>query len=486
MLTACLAGHPKLEEKVKEETVIHQIFGGYLQSQVKCMKCGHPSNTSETVLDISLEIKKCETLEKAFRHFTKPELLTKDNRYRCSKCKVLVDAQKKLGIATPPLVLVLHLKRFDFGISSVKIDRHIKFPIALDVRPFLCEPAKNKAAGTYTLIGVLVHSGHGIHSGHYFSYIKASNGLWYLMNDSEVRQVSQKTVLDQKAYMLFYETVPPSKVNAFIGAKGAEVKPGSKPAMKVEVAEVSKHKKSPLADLDTKLKSVDMNAGIVKKGAKDLVLYGPSFYSAGKLSSATPHAPGANGATLGTAKAVLSPKSRLVGDHVSDKVERAFVVRKDAFEKALINGITHKRRRSMRIMDSDDEDDEAAPLKAEKPSPALNQPIVNGDFLKPPPKSKRKATADAANDDTHAPSKKDAPEGDDDNAEPFLNGDRAIKDHPKKRQTDEADDGTPARPPVIRRTMSTGTWKVEPVDRLRESILAKNGFGPRLDGEDGV
>ena len=40
----------------------------------------------------------------------------------------------------------------------------------------------------YQLYGVLVHFGFSCHSGHYYCYIKNSNGIWYCMNDSQVRQ----------------------------------------------------------------------------------------------------------------------------------------------------------------------------------------------------------------------------------------------------------------------------------------------------------
>jgi ubiquitin C-terminal hydrolase len=64
---------------------VHQIFGGYLQSQVLCTVCKYPSNTIEAALDISLEIQNANSIEKALALFTKKELLCKDNRYKCSK-----------------------------------------------------------------------------------------------------------------------------------------------------------------------------------------------------------------------------------------------------------------------------------------------------------------------------------------------------------------------------------------------------------------
>ncbi|XP_042446234.1 uncharacterized protein LOC122031170 isoform X2 [Zingiber officinale] len=56
----------------------------------------------------------------------------------------------------------------------------------------------------YTLYGVLVHVGWSTHSGHYYCYVRTSSGIWHSLDDNQVHQVSEKTVLMQKAYMLFY------------------------------------------------------------------------------------------------------------------------------------------------------------------------------------------------------------------------------------------------------------------------------------------
>ena len=36
------------------------------------------------------------------------------------------------------------------------------------------------------------------------AYVRGSNEVWYEMDDEEVRQVKQKTLLKQQAYILFY------------------------------------------------------------------------------------------------------------------------------------------------------------------------------------------------------------------------------------------------------------------------------------------
>lgn len=46
----------KLSMKQQETSPIYQIFGGYIQSAVKCMVCGYTSANYESFLDLSLEL----------------------------------------------------------------------------------------------------------------------------------------------------------------------------------------------------------------------------------------------------------------------------------------------------------------------------------------------------------------------------------------------------------------------------------------------
>lgn len=44
----------------------------------------------------------------------------------------------------------------------------------------------------YELYGVLVHQGHSMHSGHYYCFVKAPNGVWNRCDDSSVGQVRRR------------------------------------------------------------------------------------------------------------------------------------------------------------------------------------------------------------------------------------------------------------------------------------------------------
>lgn len=195
--------HKKLTKLETDTSIIHAIFGGILQSQVHCQKCFHESDTFDPFLDLSLDIKGCQTLEKALQRFCRKEILDVSNQYRCDKCKKLSQAHKQFTIFSVPNVAVLHLKRFDhFG---NKINRHIQFPENIELNSFMSRRSeKDQEIFKYSLYGVLVHMGGSVHSGHYYCFIKSPSGIWYEMNDECVQQVSLKNVLKQHAYILFY------------------------------------------------------------------------------------------------------------------------------------------------------------------------------------------------------------------------------------------------------------------------------------------
>uniref|UniRef100_A0A8C5DR95 Ubiquitin carboxyl-terminal hydrolase n=1 Tax=Gouania willdenowi TaxID=441366 RepID=A0A8C5DR95_GOUWI len=170
--------------------------------------------------------------------FTEVETLTQTNSLLCVTCskrqqrrggasnkKVYTDALKQMLISTPPLVLTLHLKRFQQnGYSICKVNRHVQFPLILDLAPFSAVTCKNVAKGDsqilYSLYGIVEHSG-TMRSGHYTAYVKvrpacpksSSNGLpqskgsWFHISDTSVQPVSESKVQSCQAYLLFYERI---------------------------------------------------------------------------------------------------------------------------------------------------------------------------------------------------------------------------------------------------------------------------------------
>jgi hypothetical protein len=60
---------------------------------------------------------------------------------------------------------------------------------------------------SYKLYGVLVHLGYTSHSGHYYSYVRGPNNVWYKADDQQVNIVQSQDALEQNAYILFYNRI---------------------------------------------------------------------------------------------------------------------------------------------------------------------------------------------------------------------------------------------------------------------------------------
>jgi hypothetical protein len=189
-------------------TVIENIFGGVLQSQVRCLACGYESNTYEPLMDLSLEVhNQIQSVQEALRKMTHVERLSGANAYKCDRCNKLVTADKQMTLHRTPNCLVVHLKRFA-NAHGGKIQTHIRFDEALDLSPHLSGDSVEQQAH-YRLYGVLVHAGFSASSGHYYCFAKDAF-QWHQFDDSQVSQAELQAVLREGAYMLFYARTTPS------------------------------------------------------------------------------------------------------------------------------------------------------------------------------------------------------------------------------------------------------------------------------------
>ncbi|RAL54742.1 hypothetical protein DM860_001870 [Cuscuta australis] len=207
---------------------VKQTFGGHLISKLQCFNCGHCSITYEPLVDLSLEIGDADSLHMALDSFTKTEKIEDTAaKFTCEKCKLHVSLEKQLLLDETPLVAIFHLKRFKNDGSLVeKIDKHISFPLELDLLPYVKRDKKH-AESKYNLVAVLVHIGLTLHSGHYYCFIHSSPNEWYKFDDSKVTRVQEDFVMSQSAYILFYARQDTPWFSDFIQTK--HLKPNSSP-----------------------------------------------------------------------------------------------------------------------------------------------------------------------------------------------------------------------------------------------------------------
>ncbi|KAJ5072748.1 ubiquitinyl hydrolase 1 [Anaeramoeba ignava] len=149
------------------------------------------------------------TLTQCFSTLFEIEKLKGSNKYFCSFCKRKNDALKMISIKKFPEFLIIHLKRFAFsGNPTEKINNRVIFPLKnLDLSQFAFEKTNVENSYQYNLYSVIVHLGQDRKSGHFITYSKRGE-VWFELNDSNVSHVSQETVSESQAYILFYQKIP--------------------------------------------------------------------------------------------------------------------------------------------------------------------------------------------------------------------------------------------------------------------------------------
>lgn len=255
-----IVGSKKVPLRVANTTALYRICGGYLRSRVTWKRQDEiqqlmQAGKRQAALDLKMEAKQQSNghisaavsrreddwmysntydpftlltvdlaghqLQHCLSKFFAPETL--EGRCYCTPRDVAVHAKKQFSLHVAPPVLIIHLKRFDA--AGRKVNKHIEFPLELDVAPFCSssssssgqatgsgdgdEAVKRGTRGTrYQLNALCIHEGRSIHYGHYYAIARESNGAWYEYNDSQVRRLSEDEALRSQAYILFYSRIP--------------------------------------------------------------------------------------------------------------------------------------------------------------------------------------------------------------------------------------------------------------------------------------
>ncbi|KAD3641552.1 hypothetical protein E3N88_30776 [Mikania micrantha] len=223
--------------------VVHRAFSGLLRSDVTCTTCGFTSSTYDPCVDISLDFNTkvdrispnkpqkstdpgVSTLTSCLDLFTKPEKLGSDQKLYCQNCQERHESVKQMSIKRLPLVLCLHVKRFEHSLvrkTSRKIDRYLQFPFSLDMTPYVSSSIVRKRFGNrifafdgdefefstnFEIFAVITHSGM-LESGHYVTYLRL-NEQWYKCDDAWITEVDDEVVRASQIYLVFYVQKPNS------------------------------------------------------------------------------------------------------------------------------------------------------------------------------------------------------------------------------------------------------------------------------------
>eukprot|EP00930_Biecheleria_cincta_P074345 TRINITY_DN61554_c0_g1_i1.p1 TRINITY_DN61554_c0_g1~~TRINITY_DN61554_c0_g1_i1.p1 ORF type:complete len:686 (+),score=136.92 TRINITY_DN61554_c0_g1_i1:42-2099(+) len=215
----------------RNDSKIMDIFGFQVRSEITFLDVGARSLKFEPMMYLSLPIPKSPNpevvaggaaqsssaasseicLEDCLQCFTQREELAEEDWVECEKTKQRERSLKKLDLWNTPECLIIHLKRFGserIGGPVHKINTFVRFPMDLDLSPWVCG-ISSKQSAQYKLYAVVNHSG-SLSFGHYTSHCSVGEGSerqWYHFNDSKVSSASESDVVSGEAYILFYERV---------------------------------------------------------------------------------------------------------------------------------------------------------------------------------------------------------------------------------------------------------------------------------------
>ena len=153
------------------------------------------------------------TLKKCLESLMNPEKLDQENQWFCEKCKQRTRAHFEMTIKELPNILIVHLKRFKRNTSGTysKITESVYYPSKdLSLASFTTEPTLAENQATYSLFGVVNHSG-SVSFGHYTSSVcnRTNHNNWVECDDEYVTSYDSNPQLSKsKAYILFYRRNP--------------------------------------------------------------------------------------------------------------------------------------------------------------------------------------------------------------------------------------------------------------------------------------
>lgn len=195
-----------------EPTPISIIFGGQFRLELSVPKSpGLNSFTKSVTLDpfqhVQLDITECKTIEDAFLRLGESESISFKGK---GDDEIL--ARKQTFLDSMPPVLVVHLKRFSFSkeqdLGIEKVVHQVMYTHQLDVPQLVLSGQAQLQLRGYALFGVVYHIGTQVEGGHYTSDVRATNGQWYRIDDTNISQIKHDDVLTAKdpktAYILFY------------------------------------------------------------------------------------------------------------------------------------------------------------------------------------------------------------------------------------------------------------------------------------------
>ncbi|KAK0182381.1 hypothetical protein PV327_000527 [Microctonus hyperodae] len=192
------------------KTPLSDIFRGQLRSRI--LRQGEESTDNvQPFFTLQLDIEKIDSVTSALE-----TLVAKDQveGMMCSKTKQQIKAWKQVTLEELPVILILHLKWFDYKLDGCsKIFKNVTYGIDLKLdSKFLSVNIGKKLTAKqkqYKLFAVTYHDGKEATKGHYVTdAFHVGYGAWVRYDDSSVKGIAENEVLNptipRVPYLLYY------------------------------------------------------------------------------------------------------------------------------------------------------------------------------------------------------------------------------------------------------------------------------------------
>lgn len=166
-------------KRTRQRNFLVEDFRGQTVRSTKCLECENVTQRKEQFFEIPVPIRELTPLDRKrnpselYREAClAPETLRGANKFYCNDCRHLNEAVRSVAFERLPKIMILQQKRFmHTGEGFDKVNTYMPTPLRLDC---FCETCMREPLHAYKLAGVVMHVGATMQSGHYKSYVAAS------------------------------------------------------------------------------------------------------------------------------------------------------------------------------------------------------------------------------------------------------------------------------------------------------------------------
>jgi len=199
----------------REKSIITEIFYAQIVNIFTC-ECKAEIYSFQKILDFPLLFpeninRDIISINELLKLYFQTEHI--DFESKCERCHKISSHKKEIKISRPPEILILSLQRIDE--KQEKLGYKVKFPLILDIYPYVDHECGYDRECKYNLFGIVNHVGN-IDYGHYFSFIKIGNRDWFQFNDHEVNNIKKISDCSEDVYALFYLKQKYNNPRAFV------------------------------------------------------------------------------------------------------------------------------------------------------------------------------------------------------------------------------------------------------------------------------